>query len=422
MNMYMYLRPFKSKIWKKLAILFSLAIIMFTFVPSFNSDSYLTARADDGYTAKDIKYGGRTFKASWVKDIMQWSSKYKVLPSFFIVQAMHETAWGSASTAGRVDHNWTGIKVGGKHAVKITKGSYATDDGGYYAHYASVSDFFHDYYGWLKNNNYKVFGQASFDKAVKGLFTVGGATGNYASAGYDSYSAAMRVIRNGMNKNNHGYLDKLDKAIVSNGKWNGSIQGADSTAKSTKTALKAVKEGKVDNTFTVNGYQTITQKDWDESLAISKKIVKSPDLQNDLNSSQKSNLQDWKDSYNSFNENTIIKYSRMGIGMIALLCLLYAILILIAYSIDRLGLLDFGTVELITGNRMRTAFPDEDSTFFNKTNAQSDEKLITLKDVIIIIIACAGVFAMIMTGQAYHLAYVLYQFSQSIINWGNSLH
>ena len=82
--------------------------------------------------------------------------KYGVYASVTIAQAIIESAWGNyKGTVVTKDNNYFGIKFYGNHCpdIIVTKGSYATDDGGYYAHYLKVSDSILDHGYFLRNNS-----------------------------------------------------------------------------------------------------------------------------------------------------------------------------------------------------------------------------------------------------------------------------
>lgn len=80
-------------------------------------------------------------------------SKYGIFPSITLAQAILESGWGK-SLAAKNDKNLFGIKFPGRHdpSLKITKGSWATDDGGNYACYQSWGDSIIDHGYFLKNN------------------------------------------------------------------------------------------------------------------------------------------------------------------------------------------------------------------------------------------------------------------------------
>jgi hypothetical protein len=117
--------------------------------------------------------------------------KYGILPSVTIAQAINESGWGRSSLA-KTDNNLFGIKYPGNHdpSLKITKGSWATDDGGYYAHYQSWSDSVQDHGYFLKNNSRyaAAIGASSAEIQVRAI----------ADAGYASdpnyYQTTMSII------------------------------------------------------------------------------------------------------------------------------------------------------------------------------------------------------------------------------------
>jgi|GEM_PF-813037 hypothetical protein len=121
--------------------------------------------------------------------------KYGILPSVTIAQAINESGWGGSSLA-RTDNNLFGIKYPGNHSpdLKITQGTWATDDGGYYAHYESWSDSVEDHGYFLKNNSRyaAAIGLKDSSQQVKAIAAAGYATES------DYYSITMQIL----NENN----------------------------------------------------------------------------------------------------------------------------------------------------------------------------------------------------------------------------
>lgn len=117
--------------------------------------------------------------------------KYGILPSVTIAQAINESGWGKSSLA-KTDNNLFGIKYPGNHdpTLKVTQGSWATDDGGYYAHYQSLGDSVEDHGYFLKNNSRysSAIGATSAEAQVRAI----------ADAGYASdqnyYQTTMSII------------------------------------------------------------------------------------------------------------------------------------------------------------------------------------------------------------------------------------
>lgn len=82
--------------------------------------------------------------------------KYGVFPSVTIAQACWESIWGNYEGAVVAkDNNFFGIKYPGNHdpSLKISQGSWATDDGGNYCHYESGGDSCIDHGYFLRNNS-----------------------------------------------------------------------------------------------------------------------------------------------------------------------------------------------------------------------------------------------------------------------------
>lgn len=121
--------------------------------------------------------------------------KYGILPSVTIAQAINESGWGK-SYLSKTDNNLFGIKFPGNHSsdLQITQGTWATDDGGYYAHYLSWDDSVEDHGFFLKNNSRysAAIGLKDASTQVKAIADAGYATES------DYYSITMQIL----NENN----------------------------------------------------------------------------------------------------------------------------------------------------------------------------------------------------------------------------
>lgn len=136
--------------------------------------------------------------------------KYGILPSVTIAQAINESGWGNSYLA-RTDNNLFGIKYPGNHSpdLKISQGTYATDDGGYYTHYESWSDSVEDHGYFLANN--------SRYKAAIGLKDPSAQVRAIADAGYATesnyYSITMEILsENNLNQYDSGTYNGGDSA------------------------------------------------------------------------------------------------------------------------------------------------------------------------------------------------------------------
>lgn len=119
-------------------------------------------------------------------------TKYGILPSVTIAQAINESGWGKSKLAS-TDNNLFGIKFPGNHSpdVSVTRGTWATDDGGYYAHYGSWSASIIDHGYFLKNNSRyaSAIGLKDASAQVKAIANAGYATES------DYYQVTMEIIK-----------------------------------------------------------------------------------------------------------------------------------------------------------------------------------------------------------------------------------
>lgn len=151
-----------------------------------------------------------------IQTILELCYEYRLLPSGVISQLYLESFWGNSNVA-RVDNNWSGMTWTGNpnrpSGVVVSQGSARPSaEGGYYMHFANMSDFFKDYFFLLaKQGIYNVANKNNISDYTRGLFCVGGAQYDYAAAGFDHYNSLMNGIRNGINANNSNVLDEYDK-------------------------------------------------------------------------------------------------------------------------------------------------------------------------------------------------------------------
>ena len=174
------------------------------------------------YSGGSLSNGGRTISKSLVNEILNLCVQHKLLPSGVFSQMYLESFWGNSPVA-RADNNWGGLTWAGSttrpSGIKVTQGTARpANEGGYYMHFASVSDYFKDYtYLLAEQGIYKVKGANNIDAYTKGLFRVGGAAYDYAAAGYGHYAPLMRSIRNGINSASNGAMDTLDNQFKTAG-------------------------------------------------------------------------------------------------------------------------------------------------------------------------------------------------------------
>ncbi|MBA2796554.1 glucosaminidase domain-containing protein [Streptococcus porcinus] len=174
------------------------------------------------YSGGSLSNGGRTISKELVNEILNLCVQHKLLPSGVFSQLYLESWWGNSPVA-RADNNWGGLTWTGNgnrpSGVKVTQGTARpANEGGYYMHFANLSDYFKDYtYLLAEQGIYKVKGANNIDSYTKGLFRVGGATYDYAAAGYAHYAPLMRSIRAGINGASNGAMDTLDNQFKTAG-------------------------------------------------------------------------------------------------------------------------------------------------------------------------------------------------------------
>lgn len=176
---------------------------------------------------------------------------------------------------------------------------------------------------------------------------------------------------------------------------------------------------KPDDTFTVNGYGTINGKDWQET-ELASKLPTAEDL-NSLTGSQKNALADWIADYNTSVSGTVLSTVRIAIQIAGYILVAFAIFIVLAYAFDRVGVLDVSAVAMLTNNRMETVYSREDEDFLNKNHAKGTPRGVGTKSIAIIVILALIMAILIFSGQLYYIAYTLYTYAYTFVNWVNTI-
>ena len=175
-----------------------------------------TVNKNEVVVSSNMVNANGTLSIENIQTILKLCYEYRLLPSGVISQLYLESFWGNSNVA-RVDNNWSGMTWTGNgnrpSGVVVTQGSARpSNEGGHYMHFANMGDFFKDYFYLLaKQGIYKVANATNISDYTKGLFRVGGATYDYAAAGYDHYNGLMTGIRNNINAKNDNVLDKYDE-------------------------------------------------------------------------------------------------------------------------------------------------------------------------------------------------------------------
>lgn len=200
-----------------------------------------TVNSNEVVVSSNMINSNGTLSIENIQTILKLCYEYRILPSGVISQLYLESFWGNSNVA-RVDNNWSGMTWTGNpnrpSGVVVSQGSARpSSEGGYYMHFANMSDFFKDYFYLLaKQGIYNVANKNNISDYTKGLFRVGGAAYDYAAAGYDHYNNLMNGIRNGINAKNGNVLDTYDND------WNNPVVVTSTTveqagAPNTKNAL-----------------------------------------------------------------------------------------------------------------------------------------------------------------------------------------
>lgn len=179
---------------------------------------------------------------------------------------------------------------------------------------------------------------------------------------------------------------------------------------------RLVNGGKVlTDKFIVNGYGSKTKKDWDE-IDVSNNL---PDatIVSTLSKTQLTNLQNWTTEYKNTMTDTIITAVRTTVQVIGILFIFLAIAIIFAYLFDRVGIVDFSMLYLLTGGRLYTVYDAESDTFFSKGSKQTASKGVSMRTIAILFLILLTIAILMFTGQLYYYSYKIVNLVQRLANF-----
>lgn len=179
----------------------------------------------------ELKYNGVTLPKNMVEYLVKAAKDLNVPPSYLITKLHFEGVWGQSNVA-RENNNWSGMTWTGNpnrpSGIVVSQGgARPAKETGHYMRYKSVDDFLTDWTYLIRRGGiYKVADSSTFANAVKGMFRYGGASADYAwmdiaesdtasKRRYELYLKGMTDRRSGINNQNNGSLDKLDKGVDS---------------------------------------------------------------------------------------------------------------------------------------------------------------------------------------------------------------
>ncbi|MHC5216107.1 glucosaminidase domain-containing protein [Enterococcus sp. LJL128] len=173
------------------------------------------------YSKGPLTNAGYSISQDNIRLVIDATKKYNLKPSFLIAQMFIESHWGDPNTsiAGSKDNNWSGISepfsAPSDLGISMSRGSARpANEGGYYVHFPTLNDFFKAYAFVLSKRNglYNVEGTTTIESFCKGLFRVGGASGDYAESGYQHYLGMLVSTYNAIMQQNPGKLEAIDSS------------------------------------------------------------------------------------------------------------------------------------------------------------------------------------------------------------------
>lgn len=196
----------------------------------------------------------------------------------------------------------------------------------------------------------------------------------------------------------------------------GSAKPKNDEGKSNKSEGKK-SSSNTDDTFTVNGYGSITAKDFQEAN-VGDKLPTQQDI-DAMSPSQKQVLMEWIADNDSSTQGSIIKYTRQGIVLLGYLLVLFTLLLALAYAFDRVGVLEFSAVEFITGGNYTTTYTHEQAQELKHSN--TGVKPMNMQALGVVTFICIVIFVLIVTGKLYYYAYSIYTFVYNLSDYMNNI-
>lgn len=170
----------------------------------------------------------------------------------------------------------------------------------------------------------------------------------------------------------------------------------------------AMPTGPADDSFTVNGYGSLTEKEYlDRTQEISEQLS-NQEPTSDFTSEQKKSLNDWEDDYNRQTDVATVSYSHLFFTLLGFGGILYTILLWFAYALDRVGIFEPSFVGMLSFGKWATANPNQEGTYLQE-KPSGDIRLLSFKDMSVITSLFIGLFILTSTGVLYTWAYHLYQ-------------
>ena len=200
-----------------------------------------------------------------------------------------------------------------------------------------------------------------------------------------------------------------------------STSGADGSKSKSKSDDSSDKKEDTDSgtndKFIVNGYGSITAKDWKEAN-VSDSLPTQKDIDG-LSSGQKQALTEWINEYSSNNDMTIVKTTRVATTLIGYMMIIFVLLLALAYAFDRVGVLEMSAVEFITSGKYKTVYSNEEARELKGSNLKV--KPMNVQALAVVTLIGISIFVLITTGKIYEYSYKLYYLIYNISEYMNNI-
>ncbi|MGF2716337.1 N-acetylmuramoyl-L-alanine amidase, partial [Bacillus cereus] len=116
----------------------------------------------------------------------------------------------------------------------------------------------------------------------------------------------------------------------------------------------------------------------------------------------------------------LIKYARVGLMILGIALLMFALVYLVAYVFDRVSMFEFKVFEWLTLGKL-TPSATGDSTFLRNKEQQHGPKLVNIRDLVIIEFLLIGLSMLLLSGGIFYVIEVIIDFFKAMTNYISNL-
>lgn len=152
--------------------------------------------------------------------------------------------------------------------------------------------------------------------------------------------------------------------------------------------------------FTINGYKLLDESYYTPNNHLNESSLMLPSVDS-LSFLERTELSNWRNSLELTKEDETYRLPRVIFMIIGILITIYSILLFFAFQFDRVNnFVEISLLEILTFKQLRTSPDDKQSTFSNK---ESPQKVVVLKDMVVICIIGVTIGVLLISGSVFGL-------------------